>query len=119
MRKLGVLLSLTILTACQTKEMKTIGSIERIDPALDVIVDQNVQPEIIAEGFDWSEGPLWLAETKTLIFSDVPKNIVHQWTEEKGLSAYLTPSGYTSSVSRGGEMGSNGLTLSIDGKLVL
>lgn len=119
MRKLGVLLSITILTACQTKEMKTIGSIERIDPALDVIVDPNVQPEIIAEGFDWSEGPLWLAETRTLIFSDVPKNIVHQWTEEKGLSTYLTPSGYTSSVSRGGEMGSNGLTLSMDGKLVL
>ena len=119
MRKLGVLFTITIFTACQTKEMKTIGTIERIDPALDLIVGQNAQPEIIAEGFDWSEGPLWLPETKTLIFSDVPKNIVHQWTQEKGLSTYLTPSGYTSSVPRGGEMGSNGLTLSVDGKLVL
>ena len=119
MKNLGVLVTITILAACQTKEMKTIGTIERIDPALDQIVDNHAQPEIIAEGFDWSEGPLWLSETKTLIFSDVPKNIVHQWTEEKGLSTYLTPSGYTSDVPRGGEMGSNGLTLSIDGRLVL
>ncbi|HEY9049652.1 MAG TPA: SMP-30/gluconolactonase/LRE family protein, partial [Ohtaekwangia sp.] len=88
-------------------------------PALDAIVSPTAQPEIIAEGFEWSEGPLWLEETKTLIFSDVPKNTIHQWTEEKGLSVYLTPSGYTSSVPRGGEMGSNGLTLTPDGKLVL
>lgn len=110
---------LTVLTACKNNEMRTIGSIERIDPALDAIVSPSAQPEIIAEGFEWSEGPLWLEETKTLIFSDVPKNTIHQWSEEKGLSVYLTPSGYTSSVPRGGEMGSNGLALTPDGKLVL
>lgn len=110
---------LALVTACKTNEVKKIGSIERIDPALDAIVSPTAQPEIIAEGFEWSEGPLWLEETKTLIFSDVPKNTIHQWTEEKGLSVYLTPSGYTSSVPRGGEMGSNGLALTPDGKLVL
>ncbi|HEY9007883.1 MAG TPA: SMP-30/gluconolactonase/LRE family protein [Ohtaekwangia sp.] len=110
---------LALVTACKTNEVKKIGSIERIDPALDAIVSPTAQPEIIAEGFEWSEGPLWLEETKTLIFSDVPKNTIHQWTEEKGLSIYLTPSGYTSSVPRGGEMGSNGLALTPDGKLVL
>jgi gluconolactonase len=54
-----------------------------------------------------------------LIFSDVPVNTIYKWTEEKGKEVYLTPSGYTSSVPRGGEMGSNGLVLSKDGKLVL
>lgn len=116
---LSALALLTVLTACKNNEMRTIGSIERIDPALDAIISPNAKPEIIAEGFEWSEGPLWLEETKTLIFSDVPKNIIHQWSEEKGLSVYLTPSGYTSSVPRGGEMGSNGLALTPDGKLVL
>jgi gluconolactonase len=116
---LSILALLIFLSACKTNEMKTIGSIERMDPALDAIISANAQPEIIAEGFEWSEGPLWLEETKTLIFSDVPKNIIHQWSEQKGLSVYLTPSGYTSSVPRGGEMGSNGLTLTPDGKLVL
>ena len=32
---------------------------------------------------------------------------------------YLKPSGYTGSEERGGEMGSNGLTVSADGKLYL
>ncbi|SKC56986.1 SMP-30/gluconolactonase/LRE family protein [Ohtaekwangia koreensis] len=116
---LSILALFIFLSACKTNEMKTIGSIERVDPALDAIISANAQPEIIAEGFEWSEGPLWLEEIKTLIFSDVPKNIIHQWSEQKGLSVYLTPSGYTSSVPRGGEMGSNGLTLTPDGKLVL
>lgn len=119
MKKNLFLASLVLLAACQSKVNKPLGTIERLDPALDAIVSANAQPEIIAEGFDWSEGPLWLEESKTLIFSDVPKNTIHQWTEEKGTSVYLTPSGYTSSVERGGEMGSNGLTLSRDGKLIL
>lgn len=119
MKKNLFLASLVLLAACQSKVNKPLGTIERLDPALDAIVSANAQPEIIAEGFDWSEGPLWLEESKTLIFSDVPKNTIHQWSEEKGTSVYLTPSGYTSSVERGGEMGSNGLTLSRDGKLIL
>lgn len=110
---------LALAASCQSKTTREIGSIERLDPALDALVSPSAKPEIIAEGFEWSEGPLWLESTKTLVFSDVPKNTIHQWTEEKGLSVYLTPSGYTSSVPRGGEMGSNGLVLSPDGKLVL
>lgn len=120
MKKILYLSIITLLVACQPKEnKKTIGSIERTDATLDAIISTEAQPEIIAEGYEWSEGPLWLAETNTLIFSDVPKNTIYQWTEEKGASVYLTPSGYTGTIERGGEMGSNGLTLSLDGKLVL
>jgi len=119
MLRTGILLFILTLAACQSNEKKSIASIERLDAALDQIVSPTAQPEVIAEGFEWSEGPLWLAESKTLIFSDVPKNIIHQWSEEKGLSTYLTPSGYTSDTPRGGEMGSNGLALSVDGKLLL
>jgi gluconolactonase len=54
-----------------------------------------------------------------LLFSDVPQNIVYKWTEEKGKEVFLTPSGYSDSVKRGGEMGSNGLTLDLNGQLVL
>lgn len=107
------------IVACKSKETKPFGSVERIDPALDAIVSSGAVPEIIAEGFEWSEGPLWLEETKTLIFSDVPNNVIHQWSEGKGTSVYLKPSGYTGTTERPGESGSNGLTLSPDGKLVL
>ena len=98
---------------------KTIGAIERIDPALDNIMSPNAKADIIAEGFDWSEGPLWIESKKMLLFSDVPQNIIYKWTEKKGKEIYLTPSGYTDSIKRSGEMGSNGLLLDPNGKLVL
>lgn len=108
-----------LLIACNEKNTRTIGSIERIDPALDSIITKNALPEIIAEGMEWSEGPLWVESEKMLLFSDVPRDTIFKWTEEKGKEVYLTPSGYTSDKKRGGEMGSNGLLLDANGKLVL
>jgi gluconolactonase len=98
---------------------KTVGSIERLDPALDQLIDTGAKAEIIAEGFEWSEGPVWVESHKMLLFSDVPRDTVFKWTEEKGKEVYLTPSGYSDAIPRGGEMGSNGLLLDKDGRLVL
>ena len=115
-RNYFIFLAIVLVVSCKSKN---IGSIERIDPALDSIISENAKIEIIAKGFNWSEGPVWLKDQKMLIFSDVPKNTIYKWTEEKGLETYLTPSGYTGSVPRGGEPGSNGLLINKDGKLVL
>lgn len=106
---------------CQVKPTKypTIGRIEKFDPALDALVSSNAKAEIIAEGLDWSEGPLWVEKHKMLIFSDVPQNTIYKWTEAKGKEVYLTPSGYTDTAKRGGETGSNGLALDNKGNLVL
>src|SRR4029078_2204676 len=93
---------------------KTVGTIERIDPTLDSIISPDAKIEVIADSFDWSEGPVWIESKKMLLFSDVPQNIVYKWTEEKarlndsfgqGKEIFLTPSGYSDSVKRGGEMG--------------
>lgn len=112
--------SLFLALSCTTKPTyKTIGVVERYDQALDSIVSPDAKAEIIAEGFDWSEGPLWVEENKMLLFSDVPMNTIYKWTEAGGKEIYLKPSGYTSSVPRGGEIGSNGLTLDKEGRLVL
>lgn len=100
-------------------EQRYTGSIERLDPALDGIISPASKAEIIAEGFEWSEGPLWIENQKMLLFSDVPTNIIYKWTEEKGKEIYLTPSGYTGIEKRGGEMGSNGLLTDSTGRLVL
>lgn len=115
-----IVLLIALFISCSKKEEKTLGTIERIDPALDALVDKDAKVEIIAEGFEWSEGPLWLKDQNMLIFSDVPKNIVHKWSEGKAAEPYLTPSGYTGDNSPySKEEGSNGLFLSNDGKLVL
>lgn len=107
------------LPACQTESKQSAGSIERLDPGLDSIISEDVPIEVIAEGFNWSEGPLWVEDEKMLLFSDVPENKVYKWTEDGGLKPYLSPSGYTGAAPRGGETGSNGLLLNEKGQLVL
>lgn len=95
------------------------GSVERLSPMLDNIVEPGVLPEIIADSFAWSEGPLWIPELEMLLFSDIPENSVFQWTEKDGLKLYLKPSGYTDTLPRGRQTGSNGLLLDPLGRLVL
>ena len=99
--------------------VETTGSVLRLDPAMDQVIPKGALPEIIADGFVWSEGPLWLPDQDILIFSDVPQNSIFQWSEKDGLKLYLKPSGYTSEIPRGGETGSNGLLLNERGQLVL
>ena len=120
MKKLFPFILIVLLAGCENKpHYKTIGEIERIDASLDSIVSPDAKIEIIAEGLDWSEGPLWIEKEKMLLFSDVPRDTIFKWTEEKGKEVYLTPSGYTDTAKRGGEMGSNGLTLDLNGNLIL
>jgi gluconolactonase len=108
---------LCILFACN--RTKNIGTIERLDPSLDSIISRDAAIEIVADGYTWTEGPLWIEDQKMLLFSDVFANKVFKWTEEKGAETYLDPSGYTQQTKRGGEFGSNGLVLNNEGKLVL
>ena len=101
------------------KKYPTTGSIERLDEELDQIIGKDAAIEILAEGFEWSEGPLWIPEQEMLLFSDIPPNKIHQWSEAEGLKLYLTPSGYTGEEPRTGEPGANGLLLDQEGQLVL
>jgi gluconolactonase len=120
MKNIFYLLTLiAMLASCKTKEEKNIGSIDRMDTELNSIIDENAKIELLAEGFKWSEGPVWIDQYKMLLFSDVPNNIVHKWTEEKGLETYLTPSGFTGTGKYSKEPGANGLTLNNEGKLIL
>jgi len=97
----------------------TTGSIERIDPRIDNIISVEADIEVLSEGYEWSEGPVWVDELNGLLFSDIPNNQINLWTEKSGTVPYLNPSGYTGTIERGGETGSNGLILDNDGQLVL
>ncbi len=97
----------------------TIGSIERLAPAFDSLIPMGALIEVLAEGFDWAEGPVWIHDGDYLLFSDVPRNRIYRWQEGAGIQVWLEPSGYTGSAVRGGEMGSNGLVLDREGRLVL
>jgi gluconolactonase len=93
--------------------------IERLDPALDQLIAPDASVEVLAEGYDWSEGPVWVKDGGFLLFSDVPRNVILRWKQGEGSREWLKPSGYTGSEPRGGEPGSNGLTLDREGRLVI
>jgi len=99
---------------------KTIGEVERLDPAIDALIAKDAKIEILASGFTWSEGPVWVDEMDALLFCDIPPNKIHVWKEgQTDAPVYLSPSGYTADVQRGGEVGSNGLIINKQGQLVL
>ena len=100
-------------------EPRAVGKIERHDAALDALVDANAPVEIIAEGFEWSEGPVWWHADKSLLFSDIPRNAIFKWNERDGLEEFLNPAGYTGEVPRGGELGSNGLVIDDKDQLIM
>jgi len=101
------------------EDAETFGKILRSDPGIDRLVPRQAQIEKLAEGFDWSEGPVWVRDGAYLLFSDIPPNTVFKWKEGEGISVFLKPSGYTGSTERKGEPGSNGLLIDSQGRLVL
>jgi gluconolactonase len=97
----------------------TLGEIVRIDPELDALVDATARIEVLASGFDWSEGPVWVPrDGGYLLFSDVPANTIYRWQEGKGTTVFLKPSGFTGLPCFSSESGSNGLVLDLQGRLV-
>src|SRR5688500_15691265 len=124
MRYLTLTLLATLVVGCAQPQpqYETIGSVERLDPRLDKLISKDAQIEKLAEGFEWSEGPVYIEKGNYLLFSDVPKNVIYKWDDVQGnteVSEYLKPSGYTGKTPRKGEMGSNGLTLDNDGRLTI
>jgi len=97
----------------------TLGSVERLDPAFDALIEPDTKIEKLGEGFHWAEGPVWVPARNELLFSDVPENRVYRWKEGEGINLFLEPSGFTGTVYHGRERGSNGLTLDTHGQLVL
>jgi gluconolactonase len=114
------LLFVTLLFSGSAQDQKrSIGTIEFLSPELNSLIKKDAKVEVVADGFQFTEGPLWLNKQKMLLFSDVPANTVYKWTEAKGKEVYLKPGGYTSTEQRGGFLGPNALWLYPDGKLLI
>jgi len=96
-----------------------LGTIHRHTAAADEVIPRKAQMEILADGFEFSEGPVWMPHDNRLLFSDIPRNTIFQWQEGKGLSIYLRPSGYVGVEPRGGEPGTNGLLRDLENRLIM
>lgn len=94
------------------------GRIERFDPAFDKLVAAEAKIEKLAEGFTWSEGPVWL--NGEVIFSDVPENTAYRWKPGMAKAeVFLKPSGLLTPKPGFREPGCNGLTRDAQGRLLL
>ena len=117
--KKHLILSCLFGCLCLAQAQKTIGSIETLDPVLGQLIHLDAKIEILAEGFQWAEGPVWVPELNAVLFTDVPKNIAYRWDEKKGLQPYLNPSGYTGIAPHKKKSGGNGLILDAQGALLI
>jgi gluconolactonase len=118
--KCGLLLLISVFAnmAIAQKSYPTMGKIIYEDPAFEKLLPKDSKIEVLASGFEWSEGPVWVKDGGYLLFSDVPKNKVYKWEEKSGLSVFLEPSGYTGRGVYSDEPGSNGLIIDSKGRLV-
>ena len=108
---------------------ETKGPVEFIVPEMGAFFNPDAKIEVLASGFEWSEGPLWVPALNGLLFSDVPENKVFLWSPQDGLKTFLDPSGFTGyakpntqnspNATQLKEPGSNGLALDPEGTLVL
>ena len=96
-----------------------VGRIERLDPAFDALVPSGARIELLAEGFDWTEGPVWRKSGGYLLFSDIPRNAINRWKAGEGITTFLRPAGYSGAAPAGRELGTNGLAFDAQDKLVM
>ncbi|WDQ16583.1 SMP-30/gluconolactonase/LRE family protein [Rhodopirellula sp. P2] len=116
--------SFGIDSAAVAQTPSTIGRVERLDDSLDDFLAADAKIEVLAAGFTWTEGPVWVpaqedGQEDALLFSDIPRNTIYRWSESQGVELFLQPSGYTGNTYYGLEPGSNGLVLDAKGRLVM
>jgi gluconolactonase len=105
-----------------------------LDPALNEIIAPDAKLETLGDHFGLTEGPVWVEHGNDgyLLFSDNAGNEIYKWSPRHPLSVFLQKSGYTGNnvmnagaqtITGGGVaillIGSNGLTLDPQGRLII
>lgn len=108
------------LVATPGAAAETTPRLRRLSPGLDQMIAPGTEPEVIATGIRWAEGPVWVPRGGYLLFSDPPANIVRRWQRGRGVSVVLNPSGAGGTDPRlVREPGANGLALDARGALLI
>jgi gluconolactonase len=99
--------------------------VKRLTPEMDALVGPNPKIWKLAEGFQFTEGPVWVREGGYLLFSDPNANTIYKYVPGANnslghLSIFRHPSGYSGSdIGEYRQPGSNGLTLDRQGRLTI
>jgi gluconolactonase len=71
------------------------------------IVSDGAKMEELGSGYRPAEGPVWVASTECLLFSDIRGDVIYRYTPKEGVTPFRQPSGKA-----------NGLTVDKQGRLV-
>lgn len=96
---------LILLAACSPSQEEKEVDEETKDALSEILATDKV--ELVADGFDFTEGPVWWAEEAAWLFSDIPASIIYKVDSEGEVSEFINPSGK-----------SNGLIFDQDGHLI-
>jgi gluconolactonase len=103
----------------QTLSAQAAGSITKVDPALDALIDPNAKVEKLAGELGFLEGPLWMKDGY-LLFSDLFKNTVWKYTPGGKPEAYLTKAGWEENEPpKVSHFGPNAMVLDAQGRIIL
>ena len=99
---------------------KDIGKVYTIEKTLHDIIHPDTKIEKVADGFSFTEGPVWHPDGY-LLFSDPNTNTIYRYTPTtNNVTVYLSHSGYTGAdIGEYGQPGSNGLAIDREGRLIL
>jgi len=120
----AVILSLSTLafslSAVAGEDYPEVGKVQRFSPDMDKLLAPGAVIERLTEDtFTWSEGPVWVPGDNYVLFSDVPTDTIWKWSESGGLEVFMKPSALEDGRERDPSMqGTNGLMMSLDGKLL-
>ena len=120
-RHLTMVAILLILQACggesNLSDVQSSGTIERVASEFNLLVPMDATIEKLADGFAFTEGPVWDRRNNQLYFSDLSSNAIHTWSDAEGLKTFMQPvfEGDTEHAM----VGSNGLTIDSEGRLLL
>ena len=73
---------------------------ESYDSRFDGLVLFNAELECLASGFRWVEGPVWFGDHNCFLFNDIPNNCTLRWSEQHGITPFLSPSDYANGQTR-------------------
>ena len=73
---------------------------EQYDDNVAALLPSTPQLEVLGEGFEFTEGPVWDFRTGELIFSDIPGNAMYRYRPGQGVEAFRDPSDNSNGTTR-------------------
>lgn len=104
----------------QNADWTGLGQVISFDENLNTIVDTDTKIEKLADGFQFTEGPVWHPDGY-LLFSDPNTNVIYRYEPlSRNVSIYMSKTGYTGTdIGEYHQPGSNGLAIDSEGRLIV